>query len=369
MTRSTGNAQGPRSVRSTAEPKERPEFQPLGPAEAAVDVPIFSTREFVSLMGRSRLWILLLCLATGLIVFIASREAMQVSPGYTSSVEIEILPGELELSFARSALGGSRDAQVASVVRSISEELKSDAVLAAAVADVFGAEGDPEASGSAGDGKMARWLNWLNYGSTSLPARDPLDSYREALDISWIDGSFVLRISATLPDPERAAQFANAVFAAYDDRQRSDLNKIAATMRSAYVGKIDEAEAALQTLVEREHDLSVAPSGLALPPEGMAPAVSTELVLNRQKQDVLVREIAAMRSELAAREIEIAALGPQASVLREAKPSALPDGPTPLVRAIAYTAGLFVFLVACIVMLTVLRSVRRKADAQGGSVF
>jgi len=340
---------------------------PREPIESpGLGAPLFSAGDFFRLFRKAKVPIILCTLAVGVGVFFFSRSEIQSAPDFTSATEIELLPGEMQLSFTRNALGGSRDAQIASVVRSISEELTSDDVLARAVTNVFGGipatASEQTQTNSAGAGR--RFLNWLNYGGTPPEGQDPLAHYREAIDIASIDGSFVLRISATLPDPQHAAQLANAIFVSYEEKQLAEIEATAASVRSAFIERITRADDELQALVAREVEIASTSSATAgsftlTPPTTTRP--SAELLSNRLAQDTLVREIASLRSELASREIDLAQMGSRASVLREARPPILPDGPLPMVMGLSYGAATFIFLMLCLVALNVMQGVLRVA--------
>ncbi len=344
--------------------KKLPSREPI--ESPGLGAPLFSAGDFFRLFRKARVPIILCTLAVGVGVFFFSRSEIQRAPDFTSATEIELLPGEMQLSFTRNALGGSRDAQIASVVRSISEELTSDDVLARAVTNVFGSipATSSEQTQSNSAGAVKEFLNWLNYGGTPPEGQDPLAHFREAIDIASIDGSFVLRISATLPDPQHAAQLANAIFVSYEEKQLAEIEATAASVRSAYLERITLADTELQALVAREVEIASTSSATAgsvtvTPPTTTGP--SAELLSNRLAQDTLVREIASLRSELASREIDLAQMGSRASVLREARPPVLPDGPLPMVMGLSYGAATFVFLMLCLVAFNVMQGVLRVA--------
>lgn len=341
---------------------------PREPIESpGLGAPLFSAGDFFRLFRKARVPIILCTLAVGVGVFFFSRSEIQRAPDFTSATEIELLPGEMQLSFTRNALGGSRDAQIASVVRSISEELTSDDVLARAVTNVFGsipATTASEQTQTKPASAVKEFLNWLNYGRTPPEGQDPLAHFREAIDIASIDGSFVLRISATLPDPQHAAQLANAIFVSYEEKQLAEIKATAASVRSAYLERITLADTELQALVARELEIASTSSAFASSLTGTPPtttAPTAELLSNRLAQDTLVREIASLRSELASREIDLAQMGSRASVLREARPPVLPDGPLPMVMGLSYGAATFVFLMLCLVAFNVMQGVLRVA--------
>ncbi|MBC2835217.1 hypothetical protein [Paragemmobacter straminiformis] len=336
-------------------------FPPLAPPDdRAGDEPLFDFGGFLAWFNRAKLWIALSCAAVGLAGFLMARQDMQSSPVFTSATDIQIFPGDLQLEFARKALGGSRDAQTASVVRSLTEELTGDGVLARAVEIAFAERPAPEVAAKR-KGPLSRWSEWLNYGQLPEAAADPLAPYREALTIDSIDGSFVMRISASMGDPQSAADLANAVYAAYSERRMAARDEAREALRASYAAKIEDAREELDALIRREIELDreVAPAApVAAAGAGAAAAVAAapsvkavaELRANLQNQDALVRSIGALRSELVTREIDNTNLGGDASVLRRAVPPVVPDGATPLMTGFAYAVGFFLFLIGVLVL-------------------
>lgn len=335
----------------------RARFPELAPPDGdGAGQPLFSFDNFMELLGQTRNYILLACLAVGVLVFLFARQDALVEPRFTSSTDVEILPGEMQLEFARKAIGGTRDAQTITIARSLSEELMSDAVLGRAVALAF--DGTTQAAQSADDdagnggGRLHRLISWLNYGDLPETATDPLAHYRRAIDVGSVDGSFIIRISATLETPERAAKLANAVFAAYSELQRTEAEQANAAIRAAYATRLAAARAELGTLIARELVLDNLVTAKEVAAANAPPEIVAELRANLQGQDSIVRELASLRSEMVNREIENTHLGTQTNILRTAQPATTPDGAPPLLKGVAYAVALFVFLIGCLIAAT-----------------
>lgn len=330
---------------------------PLAQVKGA-DQPFFSIEEFYEIFLRTRFQIIFSCILVAVAGFLIARQEVRYSPTFSSSTDFEILPSDFQLNFARTALGGTRDSQIASIVRSISEEIMSDEVLARASTRVpiknFAA---PEAvhKGSLW-GRLTGFINWLNYGDLRSTATDPFNLYRNSLDISSIDGSFVLRITATLDDAEQAANLANSILSIFLEieleRKKSELN----FLTEMYLAKLKEANAELRSLIDREIGLG---GLISIPsknvPVSAAPEMEAQLKSNRQSQEIVVHEISRLRSELVSAQINANYFGTYAIVLRKAQPAQIPNGPTPMVKGLAYGLGMFVFLMSSLIFASAAR--------------
>lgn len=334
---------------------------PVSTSEADLDAPLFSADIFAQLFRRARVFIVLACILVGGVVFLDARQEIQESPEFTVAVDIQILPGDLQLDFARRTLGGTREAQIASIVRSFSEELLSDKVLSRSLDVVFGDISEAPQADAASDikSKISAFFHWLNYGTSSNELTDPLEFYRKAIRISSVDGSFVMRVSVTLSDPERAADLANAIVAAYAEIEREKLDDTRTALMSTYSMKIDEAEAELRILIDQEvrlnDQLNIDPSNERLIGNSSLD-VTAQLRTNLQRQEAIVRAIATLRSDLMQREITTSNMGSNVLVIRKAQPAQLPDGPVPLVKSIAVSASVFVLLIGSLVLTSIVKA-------------
>ena len=334
---------------------------PVSASESDLDAPLFSADIFAQLFRRARVFIVLACILIGGSVFLDARQEIQESPEFTAAVDIQILPGDLQLDFARKTLGGTREAQIASIVRSFSEELLSDKVLSRSLDRIFGDISKAPQADAAGDIKseISAFLHWLNYGTRSNELSDPLEFYRKAIRISSVDGSFVMRVSVTLSDPERAADLANAIVAAYAEIEQEKVDDTRTALMSTYSVKIAEAEAELRMLIDHEvrlnDQLNTDPSIRRLVGESSLDA-SAQLRANLQRQEAIVRAIATLRSDLMLHDISTSNLGSNVLVIRKAQPAQLPDGPVPLVKSIAVSASVFVLLIGSLVLASIVKA-------------
>lgn len=332
------------------------------------DAPLFSTFDFLVLFRKMRIFIVLACIIVGVVVFVLAREDKRASPEFTSSVEVQILPGDFQLDFARKTLGGTREAQIASLVRSFSEQLLSDDVLARAIAGIP----DPERVITQAGRKtgIGAYFDWLNYGDLPDFLPDPLDLVREATEISSIDGSFVMRVSVTLSDPERAADLANSIVDAYAQVEGEELERARESLLTAFTTELEKAETELRGLIDEEVRLRGA---LPADPDGVdetSGPTSEELVelrANLQSQEAMVRAIASLRGELVDRRIAASISASKTLVIRKAAPARRPDGPAPVFEGLAAAAGLFLFFIGSLVFATVVGAFSRMTAPKARS--
>lgn len=321
--------------------------------------PVFSADEFYALFRQARLFILTLCAVVGVAVFITSRQEVIFSHSFTSTTDIQILPGELQLDFARRALGGAREAQVTAVSRTVSEALRSDEVLSRAVraTSEFAPAGSEVTSAVGRSGIFGRLLAWINYGGMPAGPASELERYREAIEVDVIDGTFVLRVSVTTPDPQYSAELANMIVSVSASNEREQFERLKADVRENYERSLIETEATLRDLASRQVELENA--NVAGAPQA---DLAAEIHSNTRSQEAIVQAIATLNIQIVNTDsTPTGGIGP--IVLRKAYPATVPDGPTPLARGAAYAVGLFLFFVGYLIFVVLVRPFFRRGGA------
>lgn len=322
--------------------------------------PVFSGDEFYSLFRQARTFILISCTIVGIAVFALEREEVLSSPTFSSSTDISILPGELQIDYARRALAGARDGQISAISRTVSETLESDEVLAEA-ANRVAATTAPEVlemmePSTSGGSPFDRLLAWINYGILPEGPVDPLAHYRDAVDAEIIDGAFILQVSVTTPDAQLSADLANALVAVYNESDAATLAEAKAIALSDLETRLETAETELRALSERESELEAQAAGAT---DQAATQLAAERRTNVRLQEAQTNIIANLTTEVANIEVASGGFAPQARVLRSAMVSTVPDGPTPLAKGLAYAAGLFIFFIGYLIFVSLMRTILR----------
>lgn len=209
---------------------------------------------------------LMLFLATVVAVaaYVSARHFDFPKSSYTSFTDIRIIPTGAELSYARSALGGSRDAQSTALVQTFAETLTSDRVVQAALERVATITEDdkeetsppPETSGTDRfKGYLSRAANQLNYGEVTTQPADELSRIRRSITVDNIKGSFVVRVSVKMKKPQRAAAFASALVDAYTDILNDENTGAQNRIRASYRARLVEMDAELSSIIADELEL------------------------------------------------------------------------------------------------------------------
>ena len=193
--------------------------------------------------------------------YISSRYLDIPKPSYTSFIDIRIIPTGAELSYARSAIGGSRDAQSSALVQTFAETLKSDRVITSALDQARGVIGDA-ADGDATlkeVGAVARFREYLsrivdrmNYGRDIPGSSDELLRIRRSIVVENIKGSFVVRISVRMKVPERAAYFASALVEGYIAILNEENIEAQDRIRTSYRARLETMDTELSQIIEEE---------------------------------------------------------------------------------------------------------------------
>lgn len=222
---------------------------------------LLDPRDIGARLKRWRWRIVVLACAAAVAVFVAARFGGFPSQTYTSSAEIKIIPTGAELSYARSALGGSRDSQSIALVRTFIETMKSDAVVNRAISQLPNDEGGGSSAGQPNPyvqklksliKRTKQAIEYLNYGDIVEGAPDPTTVYRDAITIQSITGSFVIRLNVTLDNPETSVALANSLVNALQDVLIEQNATAKDQIRDRYAQRIQSLELDLEALINQE---------------------------------------------------------------------------------------------------------------------
>lgn len=225
------------------------------------EVLLLEPRDIVPRLKRWRWWIAVLACSAAVAVFVVAKIGGLPSPSYTSSTEIKIIPTGAELSYARSALGGSRDSQSTALVRTFIETMKSDAVVNSAIAQLPTGDDDGSSVGQPNPygQKLKSLINstkqaieYLNYGDVIEETPDPTKVYRDAITIQSITGSFVIRLNVTLDDPETSVALAVSLVSALQTVVAEKNARAKEQIRDNYTQRIESLEDDLNVLIAEE---------------------------------------------------------------------------------------------------------------------
>lgn len=249
-------------MRSTTEPENGTNGE--APAPPDVPVPAETDTETPRRPFRYIYHVVALAFIVAFAAFISARYLDFPKSSYSSFIDIRIIPTGAELSYARSAIGGSRDAQSTALVQTFAETLTSDRVIGSARDQVNSISGDtaaettPPARDSATDrfkGYLSRIVDKLNYGREIDGPTDELKRLRRSIEVDNIRGSFVVRVSVKMTDPQRAALFASALVDAYTDISNAENSEAQDRIRASYRARLEDMDAELSTIIEEELEL------------------------------------------------------------------------------------------------------------------
>ncbi len=228
-------------------------------------------QHYIQLLCHYRKLVIRIIASTTIAAAAISVLLLLVYPMYTGTASVVMLPTEAELAFTASWIGGSQYHPANVMTQTQMEYLISRPVaeitykkLAADLAAM------PKPTGFSAWLKdtfnnvimSMRWTyNMLNSGTfvKLSPYEDMLQKLRDGIKIEMVESSYILQISATLPDPRAAALAANTIAQAYDEM---------------IAGQTSDANKGLQVFFEQE------------------------LAKNQHKMDDLVKQEFAMREEL-----------------------------------------------------------------------
>jgi polysaccharide biosynthesis transport protein len=225
-------------------------------------------RHYLELLRYYRRLVILIVSGVSLATLAVCLVFMYLSPIYVAETKIVILPTESELTFTRSSLGSSTFDPASIMVQTHEQYLLSRTVAERALDNLLADfQQGPPPSGLKAElqkaFKAAKGLAWriyatLNYG-TFVPVSERqqlLNDLQEALDFEWVEGSFVMLLSAYYSDPIGAAKIANAVAQAYVEIKQDAISQVADDILSELRLRQEEKVLELQALTQQETALN-----------------------------------------------------------------------------------------------------------------
>ncbi len=224
-------------------------------------------QHYIQLLCHYRKLVIRIIATTTISAAVISILLLLVYPMYTGTASVVMLPTEAELAFTASWIGGSQYHPANVMTQTQMEYLISRPVaektyqkLAADLAAM------PKPTGFSALLKDAfnnvimsmRWAyNMMNSGTfvKLSPYEDLLQKLRDGIKIEMVESSYILQISATLPDARAAALAANTIAQSYDEmiaEQSSNANK---GMQVFFQQELAKNQAKMDDLVHQEYDL------------------------------------------------------------------------------------------------------------------
>ncbi len=232
--------------------------------------PLFFIEHYTQLLRlywRPLLAVVFLLPAT---VSIASIALLMASPKYTSVARVTMLPSEGELAFSSSFFGGTRKSQANVLSSTHKEYLKSWPVVQRALGSIPKKNDPQPVENFDGDfiskviqqmreGRrlLVALFNFANSGGSEFedPEAAAIKKYQDSIELESVEGTFILQIKVTLSDPNLAADFANALAAAYAERAFEQASDAATILKEKLAAEVRLRQAALEDLAEREFQL------------------------------------------------------------------------------------------------------------------
>ncbi|CAH1662502.1 Wzz domain-containing protein [Hyphomicrobiales bacterium] len=197
----------------------------------------------------ARRWLILAMAGLGFLL--AVLVGLSMTPKYVSTAQLFIDPRDLRVlqnDVSPNTVGGD-PTSIASYLESQARVIASDSIKSRVV-ERLGLDSDPD-FGGASRGFLARLLGRSDAG----PPRNARLYALAALDRNIVirrgERSFVIDISATADDPEKAARIANALAEAYLDDQAAVRSEAAQRASAALTGRLAELRDRLRVAEEK----------------------------------------------------------------------------------------------------------------------
>jgi uncharacterized protein involved in exopolysaccharide biosynthesis len=272
-------------------------------------------KHYLELLGHYRKLLIIIVATTTLVAAVFSAVLLFTSPLYTATASVVMLPTEAELTFTRGWLGYSQYNPANVLSQTQMEYLMSRPVAEKAFRKITSdiAERPEETGAGAWLGSLmsgARTLVWKVYLTLNSGKFVPLEPREKALrtlikgiDIEMIEGSYVLQINVTLPNPEAAAAAANALAEAYDEMMAEQSLETASKLTGFFDREVEKREAALDSLSLRENELRQ----------------QLDVVSLEDQKQYLLNALEGERQALSAAQVELAELDARMAALRDEK--------------------------------------------------
>lgn len=220
---------------------------------------------YIELLQWYRWHVLFLIVFSTLAFGLAGYYQRETSPEYTTAANVLLIPSEAELEFGLA--GTTRRAGIQTLSETYMEYVKSRPVIEAALAKIDAAAEHPSddrtpLSPSAGAisrlteqaksllSSIRRRLTELNTGTyIEIPEEERrIRGIQNAITVSNVASTHILRIEVTLDDPEYAALIANTLAEAYVERVTAESNSDANELEAYLQGQIAEKEEKIEQL-------------------------------------------------------------------------------------------------------------------------
>ncbi len=191
-------------------------------------------QHYLQLLRQYRRTVLVLAVSLAVLAVVLSAVKLSVSPGFTASASIAVIPTDTEYTYGRDTSGGPRSA-TRGLTATYVEYLTSRPVVEAAFAKSGAGllEGGKTKSADGWVVTFAKQLmgtaSWIYHNLDSgryvtLDAKEAaLEKLMRAIDVQTVADSYIVRINVTLSDPKVAAAAANALAEAYMERYSEQL--------------------------------------------------------------------------------------------------------------------------------------------------
>jgi uncharacterized protein involved in exopolysaccharide biosynthesis len=222
-------------------------------------------KHVIELLRYYRLLAVAVVLCATLAAAGTSMLRLKLSPKYTATAKVAVLPTEAEYTFGRESGSGPR-ATARGLTSTYMEYLKSRPVVEAALAKVEAAAGPsaepvevsaPVALVKRGIGFARRIYRTLDSGKY-VPSTEhgrKTKKLMDAIELHKVVDSYILSIQVSLDDPAASAAAANALAEAYVDRVSEQLAISAGEIGGFLQQQIAERETELTSLLAEEEQL------------------------------------------------------------------------------------------------------------------
>lgn len=224
-------------------------------------------QHYLQLLIHYRKLVIRIILTTTIATAVLSLLLLFLLPKYTGKASVVMLPTDPELTFTKGWTGSSQYNPTAFMAQTQVEYLVSRPVAEKTLQKL--AKEMSERKKPAGlrgtiiagvkNLKLAYYwtYNMLNYGKyVPLTAYESnLNLLRRGLKIEVVEGSFVMQISCTLPDPKLAARAANAVAQSYQEEVAEQFSLAGTKLETFLDAEIARREAVVDSLMNEEISL------------------------------------------------------------------------------------------------------------------
>lgn len=211
----------------------------------------FDAAWLMSSIWKNRLWIILLALLGAVLAGLLS---LAITPRYQATAQLIIDPRELRVLQNEVTPGAVGSDATTAYAESQARVIGSDSVKMRLI-EAERLDTDPEFGGKKADGPLAGLMRDLGLGGSVKDAGDPMLTALRALEKKILvrrgERTFVIDITATSEDPQKAARLANALANAYLDDQSSVRSDTAKRTTAALSGRLTELRQKLRDAEEK----------------------------------------------------------------------------------------------------------------------